>query len=418
MLDFEAVRFGHERELEDSLLEGYCLDPLLEHFEQEGGLEEIRNLYLANAIRITPLLSPRLHGILEDVLSRSGLEIGMELFVTPSAEVNAFTMQATGADELSVIILTSKLVEMMSDDELRFVIGHELAHNIYGHYRIMQVEYAVPKDNDEKPQIPALLNCKLQSLGRLCEISADRVGYMLSDASLDTAVSVFFKMASGLDKIHLRFDIKAFLDQLDDILTLSKKDYFSKMSHPAHPIRVKALQLLDDRLLGGTGIRDRETLDQEIYALTHIMEYEVTESSDVAARDFLMAGGVLAASLDGAEITSEMYDHLVELVIPFSSDPESHFIELSDARQTEKTFKKACSWLKKNSGEEKFLLFRLLLSVVGLDGKLTKTEEEFMQSAANAIGIPQLACSNLMHEVRTMMLKAQRPTSSIPSFNE
>jgi Zn-dependent protease with chaperone function len=248
MIDFETVRFKQESDLESSLLSEYGLEPVLEHFEKEGGLEQMKGQFLSSSVKISRLLSPRLFGLLEEAVAASGLQERMDLFVTPSAESNAFAVQRSGPDAPGLVAVTSKLVEMMSDDELRFVFGHELAHIAYNHYRMMQVYYAVPPDKEGNPQIPALLRCKLQTLGRLSEISADRIGYILSGRNLNTAVSVFFKPASGLDEHHLRYDIKAFLSQLEEILGLSKKDYLCQMSHPAIPIRVRALQLLDQKL--------------------------------------------------------------------------------------------------------------------------------------------------------------------------
>ena len=406
MLDVCAVRFDHEEQLEHNIMTGYNLEPLLEHFEREGELEQLRAYMMAEAVRITKILSPRLHGIFKETVSGLVLPGPVELFVTQSAETNAFVVQATGEDTPGAVVLTSKIVEMMSDDELRFVFGHELAHYAYGHNRMLEIPVAVQQDENGEPQIPALLSCKLQMLGRLAEISADRVGYMLSGRSLDTAISVFFKLVSGLDEQHLKYDIQVFLSQLDELLALNRKEYLSKMSHPAIPIRVKALQMLHDELTPEGAIREKEKLDDEVFSLTHLMEHEASDDEDIHARDFLLAGGILAAYVDGEEPSEEMYDHLIQLILPFTSDPEPHFQKLADMDQARTMLTRSCEWLRDNMGEEKFLLFRMLLSVVGFDGKLSKNEEKFMRSVAESLGIPKQGCNNLIHEVRTLLLQS------------
>ena len=53
-----------------------------------------------------------------------------EVFVLDNQTVNAF---ATGHDRAGMVVLHSRLVELMNDDELMFIIGHELTHIKCGH---------------------------------------------------------------------------------------------------------------------------------------------------------------------------------------------------------------------------------------------------------------------------------------------
>lgn len=401
----QSIRFSHEELLETSLMDSYALEPMLAHFENEGGLEQLRSGVLSTAVRITPILSPRLHGLFCETMAQLSIEEPVELFITQSAEANAWTFQRAGEETPGAVVLTSKIVEMMSDDELRFVFGHELGHYVYKHSRILEIGWAVEQDETGNPQLPALLQCKLSTLMRLAEISADRAGYIVSGRDLDTAAAVFFKLGSGLGEEHLRFDTEEFLSQLDDLLGMPRKDFLSSMSHPAIPIRVRALQLLDEHLLDGTVISEKDDLDNRVYEITHLMEYEVSDEDEVKARDFLLAGGILAAYVEKEEPSRELYDHLVQLVLPFTSDPESHFARVSDIDQAERMLEDSCSWLKENTGEEKFMLFRMLLSVAAFDGKLTSDETSFMSSIASSLGIPEQAYSSIMNEARTYMLQ-------------
>ena len=65
------------------------------------------------------------------------------------------------------IILTSRLIELLNEKELMFVIGHEVAHYIYQHS-------IYPNPNTEENEITKL---NILNLSRAAEISADRIGF-------------------------------------------------------------------------------------------------------------------------------------------------------------------------------------------------------------------------------------------------
>ena len=60
-----------------------------------------------------------------------------ELYVIQSPEANAYTL---GMDK-PFIVITSGLYDLMTHEEMRFVVGHELGHALSGHavYRTMMM---------------------------------------------------------------------------------------------------------------------------------------------------------------------------------------------------------------------------------------------------------------------------------------
>ena len=73
---------------------------------------------------------------------------------------------------------------------------------------------------------------------RYQEISSDRIDYWL--AVLLKAISAMLKLLTGLDDNHLRFDISAFISQLNDTDNLySQQSMIS--SHPSNLVRCRAL---------------------------------------------------------------------------------------------------------------------------------------------------------------------------------
>jgi len=119
---------------------------------------------------------------------------------------------------------------LLNNVELQFVLGHEIAHHIFGHYK-----YPKPEDSESEHDY-------LQSLylSRCAEISADRLGF-LACPSLEDAILGIIKIASGLSKEHIRVDISSYINQLKHNKNIkSYKDQIFN-THPIFPLRARAL---------------------------------------------------------------------------------------------------------------------------------------------------------------------------------
>ena len=128
------------------------------------------------------------------------------------------------------IILTSRLIELLSLEELQFVIGHEVAHFVYQHA-------LYPNHNNIEERN---LKLNILNLSRAAEISADRIGF-LACASLEDSLRANFKLASGLSDKHFNFKPSVYLDQLRDLEDLGKSSSELWSTHPSFLIRMQSL---------------------------------------------------------------------------------------------------------------------------------------------------------------------------------
>jgi Zn-dependent protease with chaperone function len=351
----DPVRFGPERVLIEQLSARFGLDVLIEHFVSSGGVRTAYDAVLGSQLRLTKLLAPRLMSLLDEVRERLGFHERLELFVGQGAMVNAGAMHAISEHEPHVIELTSALVERMNDDELRFVLGHELGHLAYRHYRARLAVTAFGVDELQQTKAPALLVRRLETWDRLAEISADRAGFMVIDHRLDVAVSAFFKLQAGLGPEHLRFDLAAFLDQLALLEKLERRELLAEFSHPATPIRVRALQLFANAVKAGQPLT---SIDSEVSRIARLMDYAPSEPLDVHARDFLLAGGLLATEADLEGMDSDEWEALVELLLPVSADPETDVSRITSRRDAERMLNRSAEYLQRNAGPERYELLR------------------------------------------------------------
>lgn len=82
-------------------------------------------LRMSGAREVDKAEAPELHGIVEDLASRAGLP-KPRVYVTPAETPNAF---ATGRNpEHAAVAVTSGIMRILSREELRGVLAHELAH--------------------------------------------------------------------------------------------------------------------------------------------------------------------------------------------------------------------------------------------------------------------------------------------------
>jgi len=206
-----------------------------------------RLLYLASSARVGPRQFADLDELLDDCVRVLDAPSRPEMFVTQSPVANAYTI---GMDE-PFIVITSGMYDLMSHDEMRFVIGHELGHALSGHavYRTMLMHLMriastfgfVPIGGWALRAIVAAL----MEWERKSELSGDRAG-LLCGQDLDTAIRVELKLAAGarLDKL----DSQAFLaqareyeragDMRDGLLKLLNLEL---KTHPFSVLRAAAL---------------------------------------------------------------------------------------------------------------------------------------------------------------------------------
>ena len=176
-----------------------------------------------NSLKISKKITPDIFNSLEETCSSLNIPLKkVSVYVTSSSEVQAECI-AISKDNC-LITMTSEIINLLSFEEIKFVIGHELGHFLLNH----SIEES-QQQNSQEGWIKK----------RAEEISVDRVG-LCACRDINTATRAIIKILSGLDEKYIRFDVKAFLSQLDEDLVKNKEtEQFS--THPSLILRAKAL---------------------------------------------------------------------------------------------------------------------------------------------------------------------------------
>jgi len=143
------------------------------------------------ARRVTQDNAPGLSKIIQDAGAR--LQPGeLQVFVAPGRALNAYTF---GLSSPKIVVLYSGLLGVMDEDELAFIVGHELGHVALGHTWLNSLVGGMAG-------IPASWSAGLVMTAaflwwnRSCEISADRAG-LLACGNPEKAVSALVKLGAG-----------------------------------------------------------------------------------------------------------------------------------------------------------------------------------------------------------------------------
>ncbi len=203
-----------------------------------------KNVYagdlLGSAVKVGTNQYPRVYNIAKQCCDTLGISMPQIYVVGRFDVMNAMT---TGTDKESVIVIHSVLIDHFSDDELRFVIGHECGHIHNGH-----VVYLVAL-NWLTRLAGALLGwfvqpavIALQSWSRAAEITCDRAG-LLCCKDVRVAQQAFLKLVTGSPKLYSELNVEQFLDQMREGREGIGRAAELTKSHPYVPKRIEAVKL-------------------------------------------------------------------------------------------------------------------------------------------------------------------------------
>jgi Zn-dependent protease with chaperone function len=221
-----AYEHPADRQTLESLQKIPGIDSLLKHLLKESYERANRLYHRANAVAVTSRQFPRLHQIFLDAAFRLDLQKATELFVVQSPLVNSYI---SGVDQPFVVVTTG-LLELMTDDEILYTVAHELghwqAHHILYKTASRLLSEAASALAEVTLGIGRLLTVPVQLAllrwDRCSELTADRAG-LLAVRRVDVAIRTFMKLAGGSRSIYEQMDYQAFLQQAE-ALHLDQED--------------------------------------------------------------------------------------------------------------------------------------------------------------------------------------------------
>lgn len=198
---------------------------------------------VAQTVRVSPTQCPQLYGQLQEACAILDM-VEPELYVAQHPSPNAYTSGC----ERPYIVVTTGLLDLMSNDEVLAVIAHELGHIKSGHvlYKTMarcigllltiagNVTFGIGRI------VWNALEVALLEWDRKSEFSADRAAALVVQDS-EVMLSLMMKLAGGTLFQRDQMDAREFLKQADlyeevDVNLLDRMYKLLMVSSVSHPL--------------------------------------------------------------------------------------------------------------------------------------------------------------------------------------
>lgn len=396
---------NYERELKQKIhdaLEGDVIDQVMQSVGVVGQNDSIIRTSLAiGMLKVEPEIMPHLYQLLQDTVLKLKFDRQVEFYITNSVSVNACTLIDTAPDRPVIIRLNSALIELMTEDELRFVVGHELGHQINRDGDLSNlISFIFP---ELESMSPLLLQLKVRAWNQLCELVADRFGF-LAAGNRNACISAFFKLQSGLNLNGMNIDIDAFVRHNHKLLAHFYDGQFLSLcydDHPANAIRVEAINAF-------ATASSQEELDAIMKKLVFMISRVTTSEIDSHMPYFMAAAGLIIASADG-EVSEDEKESILQNISRFTLFPMNMLKKVENGDVVKIFNENLAAILQKNPGL-RGELFGFIMDQVLSDNKLKAEEVNLMIK----IGVETFGFSQ--HEV--MNAFAQRIREEFrPSFS-
>ena len=219
-------------------------------FITKNTIEKIYSIqYTGSNLKVTKDNYPNLYEYLEYSCQILNLSFIPDLYIQWGYDINACTI----GSEFPIIVLNSGLLDLCSDDEILFIIGHECGHIKSNHMLYHMMAQIINNIIELVPTgslIAAPLKFALYYWNRMSEFTADRAG-LLCCQNMKAVISAFIKMSGLPIQQYSNIDPKSFVEQAKQFQQLDyenmnkiiKMILISQADHPWTVIR--AAQLIE-----------------------------------------------------------------------------------------------------------------------------------------------------------------------------
>ena len=308
--------------------------------------ESLRLELLKSTYRLDAASHPELYRAVDEVKVRLQLQIPVTVYQAQHAmDLNAALFYIPGEGH---VVLFGPALSLLGYDELKAVLGHELAH-----YRLWQADggdflvadrllQAVAQDHRAEPShVQSARWFQLYT-----EIYADR-GALIASEKIEAAVAGLVKMITGLQQVSGA----SYLKQAEEVFQQSRVKT-SGLSHPEAFIRARALQLwaeeypqtndaIREMIEGAAALEDLDLLGQNqlsgttrrfLEAFLHPQWFQTEAVLAHAKLFFDDFSAVKTAGFEGKVSHPSLKDYFCFLMLDFATvDPDLDQLPLAAA---------------------------------------------------------------------------------------
>jgi len=377
-MNYNAIRLKQEQLLAKEVYESIQGD-IVGHIYTEADYRDAENHYKKHfdgySYPINDKLFPQLSALCRDVIDVLECEERIDFFVVNDDNHNAFVIPDTTGEQSHIICLTSKLIDAMNNEELKFTIGHEIGHLLTGSAKLNELlSFVYGKRNKYNT-----LYHKIMFWKKLAELNADRFGF-LSSGSFGSVVNSFFKMSSGLSLDKVEFDYDSYLEHNNTLLDSFTNDgYLNRISHPINPLRIKAIELFSKSKSASAFLEKKELVNEDKELDDNISEllsnqYTMLNSElDSHRLHFIASAGLIMANIDGSVDAKEI-DFILKSLSGYAIFPSQFFKVLYESGKVVEFFNKSVQEILRSNPAERESMLNYMIHIAFSDNEIKKEE--------------------------------------------
>jgi Zn-dependent protease with chaperone function len=211
-----------------------------------------RMLNVAEKVRVSPRQCPKVYEMFRESCNVLDVAEIPEIYISSDTSANAFSF---GIQKFTVTLHTG-LIDLLTEDELLFVIGHEVSHIKCNHMMYRTLLYLLTFVGVQIFgiffKVASLtffpLEMKLRAWERKSEFSSDRGGLLVVQDP-NVAQTALIKLAGTSKSLLANINVDEILKQADDLKGMDEEIFVRAMkvyhnafrSHPFPIIRIKEL---------------------------------------------------------------------------------------------------------------------------------------------------------------------------------
>lgn len=218
-LDSNEYEHPFDRKALEALEQTPGLEILVRKFNQFWNDKLLKIQFTGSNIKVTDKNFYEIHNALVETCKILNVTKIPQLYVRWSYDINAF---AAGVED-PIIVINSGAIDLLTYEELLFIIGHEVGHIKSQHVLYSQMAQILPILGDiigsATLGIGNLVSTGIQvailNWSRMSEFTADRAG-LLTCQDIEAASSAMVKLAGVPRKYFDSFDVEDFIKQAEE----------------------------------------------------------------------------------------------------------------------------------------------------------------------------------------------------------
>lgn len=376
-------------------LQGNIVEQIAKIAKVQNPINDYRSILEGHSFKVEEGTLPHYYNMFHEIKEKLCFEGDIDFYITGDSSVNAFSICSMNPEEPNIINVNSSLIELMTDNELRFVVGHEMGHLINGNTKLTRlINFVYPGD----AEAPVTLQYKIRLWGQLNELIADRYGF-LAMPDINVCISAFFKMASGLDFEKMKVNIDKFIEENRKRLDFFRNDKGLNFDvHPVNPIRVEALYDFSRSVFFKKSGTSREKLQEEMDDLISILLRVRNSELDSHMADFIASAGLMMATSDEGA-TNEEIEVILEELSATKIFPMDFLEKVSKMKPDEisKMFSDSVNKIMEINPNLREAMFLYLISIVMADKEINGDEINFLLNIGEqALGYSPMEAANIL----------------------